>query len=227
MAERVFGDRRAAGRALAERLRTYQGRSDVVVVGLGSGGVPVAYELAQALGAPLDVLAVRTLAAPGDPPVAIGAIGRAEALELDEGAVPRPGLTPHAIRELAGREDRELRSEERMYREGRDPVPLTDRTVILAGDGLTGDAGMLAAVRALEQRAPARIAVALAAATGSVRRRLAGIVDEVVVCASAVSATPAAGRAKVDFPPAGEAEARELLRVAYATHRTSPEGRRP
>jgi erythromycin esterase-like protein/predicted phosphoribosyltransferase len=227
MAERVFGDRRAAGRMLAGRLRPYRGRPDAVVVAVGSGGVPVAYEVAQNLRAPLDVLAVRTLAAPGDPRTVIGAIARAEALELDDDAVRSLGITPHAILELAGREDRELRHEERTYREGRDPVALTDRTVILVGDGLTGDAGILAAVRALEQRAPARIVVALAAATGSVRRRLADFVDEVVVCASAASATPAAGQSRVDFPPAGEAEARELLRAAYASRRTSPEGRRP
>jgi erythromycin esterase-like protein/predicted phosphoribosyltransferase len=227
MPERVFGDRRAGGRALTERLRPYQGRPDVVVVGLGSGGVPVAYEVAQALGAPLDVLAVHTLPAPQDPRMAIGAIARAEALELDEDAIRRLGATPEAVRRVAAREDRELRQQERMYREGRPPVPVTDRTVVLVGDGLAGDASLLAAVRALEQRSPARIVVALAAATGSARRQLEDVVDEVVVCASAASPAPAAGKSRVDFPPASEGEARDLLRAAYTSPRTSPEGRWP
>jgi erythromycin esterase-like protein/predicted phosphoribosyltransferase len=225
MAERVFGDRRAAGQMLAEKLRAYRDRPDAVVVALSSGGVPVAYEVAQDLGAPLDMLAVRTLTVPDHPRTVIGAIARAEVLELDDDAVRGAGLTPHAILELAGREDRELRREERTYREGRDPVPLTDRTVILCGDGLTADAGLLAAVRAVQQQAPARIVVGLAAATGSVRRRLAGFVNEVVVCATAAPEAPVAGKPTVDFPPAGEAEARQLLRAAHTSRRTSPEGR--
>ena len=218
MPERVFGDRRAAGRVLAGRLRAaYAGRSDVVVVGLGTGGVPVGYEVATELAAPLDVLAVRTLTAPDDPRTAIGAVARAEALELDGDTIRRLGLTPPAVLDLAGREDRELRHEERTLREGRDPVALTGGTVILAGDGLTADAGVLAAVRALEQWAPARIVVAVVAATDTLRRRLAGAVDELTV----------AGKSTVDFPPAGEAEGRELLRAAHGSRRTSPEGRWP
>jgi erythromycin esterase-like protein/predicted phosphoribosyltransferase len=215
MPERAFGDRRAAGRALAGWLRAYADQSDVVVVGLGTGGVPVGYEVATELAAPLDVLAVRTLSAPGDPRTVIGAVARAEALELDGDTTRRLGLTPRTVLDLAGREDRELRREERTLREGRDPVPLTDRTVVLAGDGLTADAGVLAAVRALEQWAPARIVVALAAATDALRRRLVGAVDELTVT----------GKSTVDFPPAGEAEARELLQAAHASRRTSPEGR--
>jgi predicted phosphoribosyltransferase len=164
MAERLFRDRRDAGRVLAGLLDTYRGRPDVLVLGLPRGGVPVAYEVAMALGAPLDVFLVRKLGVPGREELAMGAIASGGVLVLNEDVVRGLGIAPEVVRRVAEQEGRELLRRERAYREGRPPSDLAGKTVILVDDGLATGASMRAAVQALRELKPARIVVAVPAA---------------------------------------------------------------
>ncbi|HET8714686.1 MAG TPA: hypothetical protein VFM16_02600, partial [Holophagaceae bacterium] len=126
-----FKDRRAAGRALGEALKAYAGRRDLLVLGLPRGGVPVAAEVARALGAPLDVCVVRKLGVPGQEELAMGALGPGGTRVLNEEVISALGLTEGALDQAAAREGAELARRERRYREGRPPLEVRDRTVIL------------------------------------------------------------------------------------------------
>ncbi|MEN3308721.1 MAG: hypothetical protein V7603_4923 [Micromonosporaceae bacterium] len=148
MAERLFADRRDAGRVLAARLRHYRNRPDVVVSGLPRGGVPVAYEVADALGAPLDVFLVRKLGVPDREELAMGAIASGGVVVVNEDVVRGLHIRPEVIQEAAAREGRELARREQAYREGRPEPQVTGRTVILVDDGLAPGASMRAAIQA-------------------------------------------------------------------------------
>ena len=133
---RAFQDRRDAGRALAAALRKYAGRDDVVVLALPRGGVPVAYEVARALGAPLDLFLVRKLGTPGHRELAMGAIASGGVRVLNDDVVRWYGIPKDAIEAVAREEERELVRRERAYREGRESVPIEGRLAILVDDGL-------------------------------------------------------------------------------------------
>ena len=213
MSEPIFRDRRDAGRVLAGLLEQYRGRDDVVVLGLPRGGVPVAYEVAIALDALLDVFLVRKLGVPGHEELAMGAIASGGVIVLNEDVAVGIGISSDAIREVAERESRELARREQVYREGR-PVPeLTGKTVILVDDGLATGSSMRAAILALRRLEPARIVVAIPAAPSSTCEELRLEVEE-VVCATTPSPFFAVGRSYWDFTQTTDEEVRDLLRAA-------------
>jgi predicted phosphoribosyltransferase len=157
VAERVFRDRREAGRLLAMQLARFAGRKDVVVLGLPRGGVPVAAEVARVLGAPLDVLIVRKLGAPMQEELAIGAVAEGGTRVLNRGLVEGIGLTRGDIDELARREEREVERRVKIYRGGHEALSVADRTVIVIDDGIATGATMRAGLQALRARGAAQI----------------------------------------------------------------------
>ena len=212
---RLFRDRREAGRVLAGLLGAYRGRPDVVVLGLARGGVPVAFEVAAALGAPLDAYIVRKLGAPGHEEFAVGALASGGRIVLNDDVVRALGVTPAQLRDIAEREGRELERREAAYRGNRPPLDVAGKTVILVDDGLATGASMLAAVTALRDSNPAQIVVAVPAAPESTCREFAGLVDD-VVCASMPTPFLAVGESFWDFSQTGDDEVRELLATPTA-----------
>ncbi|WP_214109175.1 erythromycin esterase family protein [Acrocarpospora catenulata] len=213
MVNRLFQDRADAGRVLAGLLESYRGEPDLVVLALPRGGVPVAYEIARALDAPLDVFLVRKLGAPGSGEFAMGAIARGGTIVVNDDVVRALDISPETIEQVAQREGRELLRRERMYREGRPPPDLAGKTVIVVDDGLATGASMHAAVRALRSLRPGRIVVAVPAAPESTCAELAAEVDE-VVCAATPSPFVAVGHSYWDFTRTTDEEVRDLLRAA-------------
>ena len=178
-----FRDRTDGGRQLAAQLAEYGGRSDVVVLGLPRGGVPVAKEVATRLKAPLDVFLVRKLGVPGHPELAMGAIAEGGGEVLTEDLIQDLRI-PHAlVQEVVVRERVELERREVLYRGGRKAPVVRDRTVILVDDGLATGSSMQAAVLALRQHAPARIVVAVPVGASDTCDRLRRVADQ-VVCVS-------------------------------------------
>lgn len=180
--ERSFQDRRDAGRTLAARLGAYARRSDVVVLALPRGGVEVAAEVARALNAPLDILVVRKLGVPWQPELAFGAIASGGVRVVHRYLVRELGLTPEAIAAVTETERAELERRERAFRGENPPLEVVGRTVIVVDDGIATGSTMIAAVRTLNERHPARVVVAAPVAARDTCRWLAGMegVDEVV-----------------------------------------------
>jgi erythromycin esterase-like protein/predicted phosphoribosyltransferase len=216
MPDRLFADRRDAGRVLAGLLVHYAGRPDVIVLGLPRGGVPVAYEVANALGAPLDVFLVRKLGVPGQEEVAMGAIASGGVVVLNDDVVRGLRIGPEVIGQAAEREGRELLRREQAYRQGRPEPQLTGKTVIVVDDGLATGASMRAAIQALRQLRAARLVVAVPAAPDSACRELGALVDE-VICATTPSPFMAVGESYWDFSQTTDEEVRDLLRAAPAS----------
>jgi predicted phosphoribosyltransferase len=209
--ERAFPDRRAAGRELAERLRKYAGRDDVLVLALPRGGVPVAYEVAEALGAPLDLFLVRKLGTPGHRELAMGAIASGGVRVLNDDVVRWYAITPRAIEAVAQEEQRELERREREYREGRPAQSAKGRMVILIDDGLATGSTMKAAVQAIKSQDPARVIVAVPVGARETCAELASIADE-VVCARTPEPFAAVGQWYVNFDQTDDDEVKQLLR---------------
>jgi predicted phosphoribosyltransferase len=205
-----FADRREAGRALASKLSAYRSRRDVVVLALPRGGVPVAFEIAEALDAPLDIFVVRKLGMPGHPEFAIGAIASGGVRVLSEDVIHEFGIAPDALDEIARRELIELERREREYRQGRGLTELRGRTVILVDDGLATGSSMRAAVEAVRALDPSRVVVAVPVGAPSTCAALAAIADE-VVCAREPEPFSAVGLWYRDFSQTSDAEVRELL----------------
>ena len=206
----LFADRREAGRRLASRLGAYKGRDDVVVLGLPRGGVPVAYEIATALGAPLDVFLVRKLGVPGHAELAMGAIASGGVRVLNEDVIDWYGLSEAAIERVAAEEQEELARREREYRKDQPPPDLHGRTVVLVDDGLATGSTMKAAVKAARTLEPARIVVAVPVGAADTCRELAALADE-VVCAYTPEPFSAVGLWYRDFSQTTDDEVRELL----------------
>ncbi len=207
---RVFRDRREAGRVLAGMLGGYRGRENMIVLGLARGGVPVAWEVAAALGAPLDAFIVRKLGAPGHDEFAMGALASGGRVVVNDDVLRALRVTPQQLRDVAEREGRELIRREAAYRGGRPPLEFAGKTVILVDDGLATGASMFAAVQALREMEPAEIVIAVPAAPESTCREFAGIVDD-VVCASMPTPFLAVGESFWDFRQVTDEEVRELL----------------
>src|SRR6266516_5098283 len=161
MMETVYRDRRDAGKRLAELLSAYAQRPDVLVLALPRGGVPVAYEVARALNAPLDVFLVRKLGVPGHEEAAMGAIASGGIRVLNDEVIRALRIPEQVVEQVAAREQRELERRERLYRDDRLPPDVKGRTVILIDDGLAKGATMRAALRALRHQRPARLIVAV------------------------------------------------------------------
>jgi predicted phosphoribosyltransferase len=209
----LFRNRSEAGRWLAERLKAYAHRHDVIVLALPRGGVPVGYELAWALEAPLDVFLVRKLGLPGQEELAMGAIASGGVRVLNDDVVGALGVPASVIDGVARREEQELRRREEAYRGSR-PVPdLRGRVVILVDDGLATGSTMRAAVRAVKQMQPARVVVAVPVAAAPTRDEMAEEVDE-IVCATPPEPFLAVGRWYEDFSQTSDDEVHDLLERA-------------
>ena len=207
---RAFQDRREAGRALGAALRKYAGRGDVVVLALPRGGVPVAYEVARALGAPLDLFLVRKLGTPGHRELAMGAIASGGVRVLNDDVVRWYGISQDSIEAVAREEERELLRRERAYREGREPVPIEGRIAILVDDGLATGSTMRAAVKAVRQLRPSAVVVAVPVGARETCDELSAIADE-VVCVRTPEPFAAVGQWYFDFDQTTDEEVRRLL----------------
>lgn len=205
-----FSDRTEAGSVLARRLTAYAGRSDAIVLALPRGGVPVAYEVAQALHVELDVLVVRKLGVPHYPELAMGAIASGGALYLDERTIRTAGVTQLEIAAVLSDERRELARREALYRGHRPPLKIEGRTVIVVDDGIATGASMRVAIEALRTGKPARIVVAVPVAPEGTAERLDGLADE-FVCTHSAREFGGVGRFYGDFGQTSDAEVRALL----------------
>jgi len=205
-----FKNRYEAGRFLAERLSAYANRPDTLVLALPRGGVPVAYEIAKALGAPLDVFQVRKLGLPGHEELAMGAIATGGVRVRNPEVVEYLRIPDEVIDEVTARERQELERRERLYREGRPALSPRDRVVILVDDGLATGSTMRAAILALRQQQSASIVVAVPVAAKQTCEELRAVADE-VVCAVTPDPFYAVGLWYEDFAQTTDEEVRELL----------------
>lgn len=206
---RMFANRAAAGRELAALLQRYGERSDVLVLGLPRGGVPVAFEVARALHAPLDVMIVRKLGAPGQPELAIGAIASGGVTVINEDLLAWFN-DPEVIERAESMQRVELERREEAYRGTRPPLSTKDRVVILVDDGAATGASMLAAVRAARKLQAKKVIVALPVASTEAHRSLTKEADE-VVCLGTPLSFYAVGQWYQDFSQTSDAEVTELL----------------
>jgi predicted phosphoribosyltransferase len=211
--ERAFANRTEAGRQLAEKLEKYSGRDDVIVLGLPRGGVPVAYEVAKRLHTPLDVFIVRKLGVPGFEELAAGAIASGGVRVLNQDVVRAIPYAEEAIEAVTAKETTELERREQIYREGRLPPELRDRTVILVDDGLATGATMRAAVKALRERGTAKIVVAVPVGPPDTCQEIAEQADE-TICLSTPVFFQAVGQYYEDFSQTSDEDVRELLSQA-------------
>ncbi len=195
---RPFADRAAAGEVLAERLAAYAGRSDVVVLALPRGGVPVGYEVAKRLAAPLDVFLVRKLGAPGQEELAMGAIASGDVVVLNPEVVQALKIPRDELTQEVERERHELARREQTYRGSRPALDVRGKTAILIDDGLATGSTMRAAVEALKRRDPARIIVAVPVGARSTCDELRSVADE-LICALAPEPFRAVGLWYDDF----------------------------
>ena len=210
MTPRRFADRHDAGRHLAARLQQYRGRDDVLVLALPRGGVPVAWEVAQALDAPMDVFVVRKLGVPGREEYAMGAIASGGVRVLNDDAVQGLAIPQSVIDAVTMREAMELARREREYRGDRGMPDVRGKAVIVVDDGLATGATMLAAVRALRQMGPRQIVVAVPAGAPQTCHQLREEADE-VVCAIEPDPFTAVGVWYADFSQTSDEEVRGLL----------------
>jgi putative phosphoribosyl transferase len=209
----LFHDRSEAGRVLAGKLQKYADRSDVIVLALPRGGVPVAFEVAQALHAPLDIFLVRKLGVPGHEELAMGAIASGGVRVLNHEVVRALRMPEDVIDAVAAEEQQELERRERSYRGDRLPNDVRGRTVILVDDGLATGSTMHAAIAALRQQEPARIVVAVPIGAAETCDEFRLEADE-VVCGRTPEPFYAVGLWYRDFSQTTDEEVQELLHRA-------------
>lgn len=209
----LYADRNEAGRALGKALGAYAGRSDVIVLGLPRGGVPVAFQVAEVLGAPLDVFLVRKLGFPGNEEFAMGAIASGGVRVLNEPILARYGVSASAVEAVAREEGRELVRRERSYRDDRPPLDVRGKTVIVVDDGLATGFSMRAAVSALRSLGPRAIVVAVPVGPFETVQELRRVADE-VVCPATPEPFLAVGRFYEVFDQTTDGEVKELLALA-------------
>lgn len=209
----IFKDRADAGRKLAARLTRYADREDVLVLALPRGGVPVAYEVAKALNAPLDVFLVRKLGVPGHEELAMGAIATGGVRVVNEDIISYLGIPDEVVDSIAAVEERELERREQAYRDGRPPPDVRDRVVILIDDGLATGSTMRAAAASLRLQNPARIVVAVPVSSPATCEEFRSEVDE-IVCAVTPPHFQGVGLWYDDFSQTSDEEVRELMKRA-------------
>jgi predicted phosphoribosyltransferase len=219
----LFRDRRDAGRKLAQELKEYANRPDVVVLALPRGGVPVAYEVAKALKAPLDIFLVRKLGVPGHEELAMGAIASGGVRVLNDTVVDALNIPERLIDAVAEKEQRELERRERAYRGDRPKPEVRGKTVILVDDGLATGASMRAAVEALRAQDPARIVVAVPTAAPETCEAFEDTVEE-VVCAETPQPFFGVGFWYQDFSQTSDEEVRTLLARAQSFQTEATQG---
>jgi putative phosphoribosyl transferase len=207
---RLFHDRADAGRQLAERLGEYAHRSDVLVLGLPRGGIPVAYEVAARLAVPLDIFLVRKLGVPGHAELAMGAIAPGGIEVLNDDLIADLGISAASIAEIAARERLELYRRDRVFRGGRPLPEVAGKTVILTDDGLATGATMEAAVRALRQLSPAEVVVAVPVGARETCARFIVLADR-VVCLATPEPFDAVGQWYENFSQTTDEEVQQLL----------------
>jgi putative phosphoribosyl transferase len=209
----LFRDRIHAGRVLTQQVQSVVLDQDVVVLGLPRGGVPVAFEIAEALHADLDVILVRKIGVPGQEELAMGAIASGGTRVLKQSLIEQLQISTDIIERLTARERQEIDRRERLYRGGRPALPIRDRTVILVDDGLATGASMLAAVRAVRLQKPRRIIVAVPVASREACEEFREYVDN-VICAQTPEPFYAVGVWYEDFSQTSDAEVSQLLQRA-------------
>ena len=220
----LFDDRTAAGKALAEELSDFAERDDVLVLALPRGGVPVAFEIAHHLHAPLDIMLVRKLGTPGHQELAMGAIASGGIIVMNKGIVLQLDITQQAIDRVVDQERQELRRREGVYRGDRAPSPIAGQTVILVDDGIATGATMRAAVAAIKQQIPAYLIVAAPTAAADTYQTIAGEVDQ-IVCLATPEPYFAVGNWYQNFDQTSDAEVCTLLkRSAGAINKAAESG---
>jgi putative phosphoribosyl transferase len=206
----TYRNRREAGQVLAEALHTYRGKKNLLVLGLPRGGVPVAWEVAAELRAPLDVFVVRKLGAPRWPELAVGALATGGLVVLNDEVVRSLRISDEHLQQVIERETEELMRRETAYRGGRGPLEPTGKVVILVDDGIATGASMTAAARAIRAAGPAEVVIAVPVAPPSACQQLTEVADDVVIV-DMPAAFMAVGEYYDDFTQTSDDEVRELL----------------
>lgn len=216
--QRRFENRKDAGQQLARLLEKYRDRDDVVILGLPRGGVPVAFEIARELNAPLDVYIVRKLGTPGQEELAMGALASDGALILNDNVVSSIGIPRHEIDRIKEREQKEIERREKQYRGERERIPLQNKTVILVDDGLATGASMKAAVAAVQASKPQKVIVAVGTTPPQTYDELCDRddIDEVVAVLKPTMFLGVGG-SYADFSQTTDAEVRECLAEAWSS----------
>lgn len=211
----AFIDRRHAGRVLASFLTKYAGRNDVIVLALPRGGLPVAYEVASALGAAMDVFLVRKLGTPGHRELAMGAIASGGVRVLNADVVRWYGISDAAIERIAREEQEELERRERAYRQDRPASVLKNRIVILIDDGLATGSTMRAAAQAVRTHGPAHVVIAVPVGAPQTCAELTAVADE-VICARKPEPFSAVGQWYLNFDQTTDDEVRDLVQKSLS-----------
>jgi putative phosphoribosyl transferase len=209
----IFENRSDAGKRLAAELSSFKNDPAVIVVALPRGGVPVAFEVAATLKAPLDVFLVRKLGVPNYSELAMGAIASGGYGYLDEDRIRQMGVRENDLKEVVARETRELERREQLYRAGQSPLNLTEKIVILVDDGLATGASMLSAIRAVRNQRPRKIIVAVPVASTASLQKLSPEVDK-IICVEASDNFCAVGLWYTDFRQTTDEEVIHLLPLA-------------
>jgi len=212
----IFADRTEAGRSLACRLEKYANRHDVVVLAVPRGGVPVAFEIAEELHAPLDIFLLRKLGVPGCEELAFGAIASQSVRFLDPHILRALAIASSQVEAITAREEQELKRQEVFYRGGEPPLVVAGKTAILVDDGVATGASLLAGIRALRQLRPARIVVAVPVAPAPVFERLAYEADE-IVCVAKPEPFVAVGQFYDDFSQVQDDEVTKFLERLWSS----------
>ncbi|TDX32894.1 putative phosphoribosyl transferase [Modicisalibacter xianhensis] len=210
MSEVPFANRKVAGQALAERLKARAGKNNVLVLALPRGGVPVAAEVARALGAPLDVMVVRKLGMPGHEEFAMGAIASGGVTVLDPSLLQRLRLSENTVQAVVDKEDRELARRERAYRGDRPYPDFQGKEVILVDDGIATGSSMRAAIQAVRQLGAEHCTLAVPVAPSETLEELASEVDE-IVCVATPEPFRAVGQWYVEFGQTSDDEVSACL----------------
>jgi putative phosphoribosyl transferase len=211
----IFENRVDAGRRLADKVGAYA--RDAVVLGIPRGGVPVAFEVAQALEAPLDVFLSRKLGVPGQEELAFGAVASGGVRVLDREIIEEVGISAQEIEEITERVRKELERRERVYRGNRPPLAVEEKTVLLVDDGIATGSSMRAAIDALRQMRPARLVIAVPVAPLHTVERLKSEGDE-IVCVYAPESFYAIGQFYSDFSQVTDEEVIDLMQRANRGH---------